>query len=126
MRTSIGTFLVLAALGVAFAGDAPAGPFTGRIQDRSRICMMQDNLQPKPGLAYDYQGKTYWLCCQMCEKSFSADPERFAHAKDPVNGAVVDKATAPTYAVDDRAFYFSSDKTLETFAKDPTRFLHGG
>jgi len=126
MRTLIGALLLLATLGVAVAGDAPGGTFTGRVQDRSRICMMQDSLQPKPGLAHEYQGRTYWLCCQMCEQSFSADPERYAHAKDPVNGAVVDKATAPAYAVDDRAFYFSSEKTLETFAKNPTRFLHGG
>jgi len=125
MRTLIGMLLALVA-GVSLAGDPPAGPFTGRVEDRSRICMMQDSLQPKPGLAHEYQGKTYWLCCQMCEQSFTADPDRFARAKDPVNGAVVDKASAPVYAVDGRAYYFSSEKTLETFAKDPTRFLHGG
>ena len=124
MRTLIGMLLVLVG-GVSFAAD-PAGPSTGRIEDRSRICMMQDSLQPKSGLAHEYQGKTYWLCCQMCEQSFNADPDRFAHAKDPVNGAVVDKASAPVYAVDGRAYYFSSEKTLDTFAKDPPRFLHGG
>jgi len=125
MRILIGVLLALVA-GVSFAGDPSGGPSTGRIEDRSRICMMQDSLQPKPGLAHEYQGKTYWLCCQMCEQSFNADPDRFAHAKDPVNGAVVDKASAPVYAVDGRAYYFSSEKTLDTFAKDPTRFLHGG
>jgi YHS domain-containing protein len=125
MRILIGMLLALVA-GASFAGDTPAGPSTGRIEDRSRICMMQDSLQPKPGLAHEYQGKTYWLCCQMCEQSFNADPDRFAHAKDPVNGAVVDKASAPVYAVDGRAYYFSSEKTLDTFAKDPTRFVHGG
>jgi len=124
MRIVIGMLLALVA-GASFAGD-PSGPSTGRIEDRSRICMMQDSLQPKAGLAHEYQGKTYWLCCQMCEQSFNADPDRFAHAKDPVNGTVVDKASAPVYAVDGRAYYFSSEKTLDTFAKDPTRFLHGG
>jgi len=120
------TALVITALaGVAHAGDA-AGPFTGRVKDRSRICMMQDSLQPKKGLAHEYQGKTYWLCCQMCEQSFKADPERFAHAKDPVNGAIVDKATAPAYAVNGKDFYFSSDSTLKTFAKSPARYLQGG
>ena len=125
MRTVIGMLLVLVA-GVSFAGDPSAAPSTGRIEDRSRVCMMQDSLQPKTGLAHEYQGKTYWVCCQMCEQSFNADPERFAHAKDPVDGAVVDKASAPVYAVDGRAYSFSSEKTLATFAKDPTRFLHGG
>src|ERR671937_30537 len=80
-------------------GAAPAGPFTGPIADRSRVCMMQDSIQPKPGLAHEYRGKTYWLCCEMCVQAFTADPERFAKAKDPVSGAVVDKATAPAYAV---------------------------
>src|ERR1700746_2832738 len=98
MRTLIGTLLVLVA-GVSFAAD-PADPSTGGIEDRSRICMMQDSLQPKPGLAHEYQGKTYWLCCQMCEQSFNADPERFARAKDPVDGGVVDKASAPVSAGD--------------------------
>src|ERR1041385_2467756 len=125
MRTFIGMLLALVA-GVSLAGDTPAGPSTGRIEDRSRICMMPDSLQPKPGLAHEYQGKTYWLCCQMCEQSFNADPDRFAHAKDPVNGAKVDKASAPVFAVDGRAYYFSSETTLDTFAKDPSRFLHGG
>jgi len=115
--------LVLTALAAFARADDDGGPFTGRVADRSRICMMQDSMQPKAGLAHDYAGKTYWLCCQMCEQSFNADPDRFAHAKDPVNGAVVDKATAPVYAVNGKAFYFSSEKTLDTFAKNPSRYL---
>ena len=49
-------------------------PGTGRVEDKTRICMMQDSLQPKPGLAHEYQGKTYWLCCQMCVQAFQGDP----------------------------------------------------
>ena len=108
---------------IAHAGDAP---LTGNVTDRSRICMMQDGVQPKPGLAHEYKGKTYWLCCPMCVQAFDGNPERFAHAKDPVDGATVDKATAPVYAVNGKAFYFSSEKTRETFAKNPARFLQGG
>jgi YHS domain-containing protein len=127
MRMPIAAALLLAAAVVARAADAPPpAPMTGRIHDKSRICMMQDSLQPKPGLAQEYQGRTYWLCCQMCVQSFTADPDRYAHAKDPVNGATVDKATAPAYAVKGKAFFFSSEATLERFAKDPARFLAGG
>jgi YHS domain-containing protein len=126
MRTLMVVLSLVAGLAPAFAGDEAGAPYTGRVQDRSRLCMMQDSMQPKAGLAHEYDGKTYWLCCQMCVQSFSADPDRFAHATDPVNGAVVDKATAPAYAVRDKAFYFSSEKNLETFAKDPARFMHGG
>jgi YHS domain-containing protein len=124
------TFLVAAALttlaAAAGAGDVPGPkPFTGRVADRSRICMMQDSLQPKPGLAHEYGGRTYWLCCEMCVQAFTGDPDRYAHAKDPVNGELVDKATAPAYAVNGKAFFFSSEKTLESFAKDPARYLPG-
>jgi YHS domain-containing protein len=129
MKIVLSALLLATLLGAARAGDAPtagAGPFTGLVEDRSRICMMQDSMQPKPGLAHEYGGKTYWLCCQMCVGAFTADPEKYAHAKDPVNGATVDKATAPAYAVNGKAFFFSSEETLRTFAENPARFLQGG
>jgi YHS domain-containing protein len=129
MKIALSALLLVTLVGGVRAGDVPAGgaaPFTGPVEDRSRICMMQDSMQPKPGLAHEYGGKTYWLCCQMCVQSFTADPERFAHAKDPVNGATVDKATAPAYAVNGKAFFFSSDANLKTFAKNPARYLQGG
>ena len=128
MRTAIAALLVAFALGTAVAGDAPTGAVpggTGRVDDKTRICMMQDSLQPKPGLAHRYEGKTYWLCCEMCVQAFEGDPDRYAFAKDPVNGAKVDKATAPAFAVGGRAFYFSSEETLKTFATDPARYLAG-
>jgi YHS domain-containing protein len=114
-------------IGSSVAGETPAAApaGTGRIEDKTRICMMQDSLQPKPGLAHEYQGKTYWLCCQRCVQAFEGDPEKYAFAKDPVNGSRVDKATAPAYAVGGRAFFFSSEKTLNTFAKNPERYLRG-
>ena len=124
MKKTLSVLLLLASVVAVHAGDPPA-PQTGRVTDRSRICMMQDSMQSKPGLVQQYAGKTYFLCCQMCVESFTADPERYAHAKDPVNGATVDKATAPAYAVKGRAFYFSSEETLNTFAKDPKRYIPG-
>jgi P-type Cu+ transporter len=107
------------------ADDAAPAAFTGRVTDRSRVCMMQDSLQPKPGLAQEYQGKTYFLCCPMCAQSFNAAPDRFAHAKDPVTGDMVDKATAPAYAVNGKAYFFSSEQSLARFAKEPARYLRG-
>ena len=124
----LSTAMLLAfTIGSAVAGETPAGtpPATGRVDDKTRICMMQDSLQPKPGLAHEYQGKTYWLCCQMCVQAFQGDPEKYAFAKDPVNGSRVDKATAPAYAVGGRAFFFSSEDTLKTFAKNPERYIRG-
>ena len=128
MRTLAIAVVLAASMGSSFAADAtPAGmpPGTGRVEDKTRICMMQDSLQPKPGLAHEYAGKTYWLCCNMCVQAFEGDPEKYAFAKDPVNGSKVDKAIAPAYAVGGRAFYFSSEDTLKTFAKNPARYLQG-
>ena len=124
MRMLAAAVLLVATIGSSLAADAtPAG--TGRVEDKTRVCMMQDSLQPKPGLAHEYAGKTYWLCCEMCVQAFESDPEKYAFAEDPVNGSKVDKATAPAYAVGGRAFFFSSEDTLKIFAKNPSRYLHG-
>ena len=124
MRTLAIAVVLAATIGSSFATDSmPSG--TGRVEDKTRICMMQDSMQPKPGLAHEYRGKTYWLCCNMCVQAFEGDPEKYAFAKDPVNGSKVDKAIAPAYAVGGRAFYFSSEDTLKTFAKNPARYLQG-
>ena len=127
MRMLSAAMLLAIAIASAAAADTAATPAsgTGRVEDKTRICMMQDSLQPKPGLAHEYQGKTYWLCCQMCVQAFEGDPQKYAFAKDPVNGSRVDKATAPAYAVGGRAFFFSSEDTLKTFAKNPSRYLQG-
>jgi YHS domain-containing protein len=114
--------------GAAWAGEqTPPDPatFTGRITDKSYVCMMKDSMQPKAGLAHDYEGKRYWLCCEMCVQAFNENPDGIAHAKDPVNGATVDKATAPAYAFKGRAFYFSSEDTLNKFAAEPKRYVPG-
>ena len=128
MRTLAIAVVLAATIGRSLAAEASSAggpPGTGRVEDKTRICMMQDSMQPKPGLAHEYKGKTYWLCCNMCVQAFDGDPEKYAFAKDPVNGSKVDKATAPAYAVGGRAFYFSSEDTLKTFAKNPARYLQG-
>jgi len=128
MKILMSAVLVALMLSGARAGDSPSADpasFTGRISDKSHVCMMKDSLQPKAGIAHDYQGKRYWLCCEMCVQSFQENPDAVAHAEDPVNGASVDKATAPAYAVKGKAFYFSSEKTLKTFAQDPSHYAAG-
>lgn len=32
------------------------------------------------GLVREYEGKTYYLCCDACGPLFDADPARYAHA----------------------------------------------
>jgi YHS domain-containing protein len=128
MRILMGAVLVALMVAGTYAGDAPSDDpanFTGPIADKSRVCMMKDSMQPKAGIAHDYEGKRYWFCCEMCVQSFEENPDAVAHAKDPVSGATVDKATAPAYAVKGKAFYFGSEKTLKAFAQDPSRYPGG-
>ncbi|MBI2963421.1 MAG: YHS domain-containing protein [Deltaproteobacteria bacterium] len=119
--------LVVAIVSLAMAGDVrnPA-TYGGRIEDRSRICMIQDQVQAKSGLAYAYQGKTYYLCCAGCVAGFAANPEHLRRAKDPVSGEPVDKAEAPAYAWHGRAYFFRSEANLEAFARDPDSYLSAG
>ncbi len=77
-------------------GDAEAGQ--GQINDRSRICMLQDTIQPRSGLTYVYRGKKYYLCCGGCLAAFQQDAATHSHATDPLDGRSVDKAVAPAYA----------------------------
>jgi Cu+-exporting ATPase len=116
-------FVMLVA-GVAQAGGAPGAEpaFTGRVDDKSRVCMMQDSLQPKVGVPQEHEGKKYWFCCPMCLQAFNADPLRYAHARDPVSGATVDKANAPAFAVAGKVYFFQSEDNLKRFSENPSRY----
>jgi YHS domain-containing protein len=113
------TFVIV----IAFVGAAMAGGPRVEDVDRSKVCMLEDQLQPRAGLEEKYEGKTYFLCCSMCEEKFRSNPERYSKARDPVSGASVDKATAPVVGYKDRAYFFESDNSRATFAQDPERYV---
>ena len=112
------------ALGVSLAigTGALAGDATVQEVDRARVCMMQDRVQPAPGLAHTYDGKTYYLCCPMCVSTFDGDPRRYSRASDPVSGKEVDKATAPLLEYQGHVYFFDSETTKAAFAGAPGRF----
>jgi YHS domain-containing protein len=126
---TVWTIVALGILGTALARagnvSAPPSGYTGKLDDRQMICMTQDTVQAKPGLAEEYKGKRYYLCCEGCRAAFEASPDRYARATDPVNGQQVDKADAPVYAYGGRAYYFSSAETQAAFAREPGRYLKG-
>ncbi len=95
----------------------------GLITDRSRICMLQDTVQPRSGLTYVYNGKKYYLCCADCLEGFRQDPETHSHALDPVDGTSVDKANAPANEYKGRAYFFSSAANMTNFARDPEKSM---
>jgi YHS domain-containing protein len=103
------------------ATAAMAGPATQEVE-RSKVCMLQDEVEPKAGTPYEFEGKTYYLCCPMCANTFKKEPEKYSKAHDPVSGQVVDKATAPVLGYKDKAYFFASDESRAAFAQDPERY----
>jgi YHS domain-containing protein len=108
------TILVLLGLAVTLATGAVrawAAPPNVSIPERTRVCMMQDTVMAVPAVPLTHNGKSYFGCCEMCKAKIAAEPERYTLARDPVSGAVVDKATAALLSVDGRVLYFESEET---------------
>ena len=122
-RKSLGIQAFLLGASIVLTTAALAGDATIQEVDRSKVCMMEDQVQPRAGIPHVYQGKTYYLCCQMCVDTFESDAERYSKATDPVSGRRVDKATAPVLGYQGRAYFFESDETRAAFAKEPARYL---
>jgi YHS domain-containing protein len=112
--------VVLGGLAAAALID-PAEASQGQTNDRSRICMLQDAIQPRTGLVCVYNGKKYHLCCGGCLAAFQRDAAIRSHATDPVDGKSVDKADAPAYVYQGHAYFFSSDANMTKFASDSER-----
>lgn len=107
---------------LAVGSEALAAEAITQDVERSKVCMMQDQVQTKPGIPHTYQGKTYYLCCPMCVNTFDGAPERYSRAQDPVSGQNVDKATASVLGYRGRAYFFASQESQAAFAKDPDRY----
>lgn len=93
------------------AGELPAVA----VPERTRVCMMQDTVMSVPAIPLARNGKTYYGCCEMCKAKIAAEPERYTLSRDPVSGAVVDKASAALLSVEGRVFYFESEGTRALF-----------
>lgn len=108
-------------LGIVFcAATRPAPAFAApavAVPERSRVCMMQDTVMAVPAIPLASGGKTYYGCCEMCKAKIAAEPERYTRARDPISGAVVDKATAALLSVDGRVVYFESEASRGRFVE---------
>ncbi len=118
-------FGVLLATGALITGvrSAAAGGYSGRIEERSRVCAAHDVLRVAEGPEYMYQGKTYYFCYPRCLKQFKSAPERLSQATDPVSGESVDKAKGPIYAAEGKVYYFSTEEHLSAFVESPEVYL---
>lgn len=62
-------------------------------------------------------GKTYYGCCEGCQSKLLKDPQSRV-AIDPINGAVVDKATAVIGALPSGVVhYFETEETMQQFVQ---------
>jgi len=81
-----------------------------------QVCMVNDAFMGKKQIPIPVQGKVYYGCCQMCVSTLTNDAEE-RQATDPVNGHVVDKATAVIGALaDGNVFYFENEANFNAYA----------
>ena len=115
--------------------DAHAGhghhhaPVEGGVIDP--VCGM--TVDPKAGKPQaDYQGRTYYFCCNGCRTKFLADPQKYLHkaheaaagATDPVCGMSVDPGTAKHSAeLQGQTYYFCCNGCKTKFVADPQKYL---
>ncbi len=114
-------FLSVGMLATLFLITALA--FTGNVEKREYVCMMQDMVLTKPGIAIQYGGKTYYGCCQMCKEKIKNEPEKYTRSADPVSGKPVDKAESFIYGIEGTAYYFGSEANRKVFAENPQKYL---
>lgn len=95
------------------------------------VCGMTVKMTPGAP-QYEYQGKTYYFCCQGCLKRFQKDPEKYLAQKgpaarmavDPVCGMSVDiTPDALHYEYKGTSYYFCNPRCLERFRQDPKKYL---
>ena len=136
------SFLTLAIL-IAFTGVLTMT--TGLLAEDMVKCAVSGKEMKKSEAkgSMDYEGKTYYFCCEGCEAQFKADPEKFINAepgslhqhmehgkpedgkvKDPVCGMEIEKSKAKaTYEYEGKTYYFCREKCKEEFAKNPAKYV---
>lgn len=78
-----------------------------------------------------YNGRTFYFCCQGCRESFKNDPEQYlaspaptGEAIDPVCGMTVDIATAKYMSeYEGQFYYFCAAGCKASFDKTPQKYL---
>lgn len=96
----------------------------------------------------EYNGKTYYFCCDNCQVAFEKDPEKYIsqegtegnkhvhhhgeelmteHAEgtvvDPVCGMKINKSEAKaTYKYNGKTYYFCMEECKEKFVKEPAKY----
>jgi len=82
----------------------------------NEVCMVNDKVFGTPQIPVEFEGKTYYGCCQGCVKRINED-KTVRYSTDPLTGREVDKATAfIVEGAGGEALYFESVDTAMEFA----------
>lgn len=86
------------------------------VDDRSNVCMVNNQFMGRPQIPVQVDGKTYYGCCSMCKARLESDAS-IRTAVDPVSKAPVDKASAVIgKTATGAALYFASLDNLHAYA----------
>jgi len=91
---------------------------------------------------YEYEGKTYYFCCENCKDAFMKDPEKYAHQEggksgamhahheaeaevvDPVCGMKINRDEAKaTHEYEGKTYFFCTEGCKEKFVKNPGKYV---
>jgi YHS domain-containing protein len=86
----------------------------------TEVCMVNNTHMGKAQIPVEYEGKTYYGCCQMCVKKIQTDSQ-VRYAVDPQSGKQVDKAKAfivtKPGSTTGEVIYFESVDTYQQYKK---------
>jgi len=93
---------------------------------------------------YEYEGKTYYFCCENCKEKFLEDPDEYAfqgvdpheghmHSHQQAEDAVVDpvcgmklkkEEAQVTYQYNGKTYYFCMEGCKDKFVKNPEEYVN--
>ena len=119
--------LVLAAAGMVLAtGVAQVQAAPGTKAKVSCPVMKAPLAHPEKAAKLMVNNQPVYFCCPGCDTELRSEPAKFLtqNLKDPVNGkSFTVTAKSPKADYKGRFFIFSSPQTLETFKKNPAKFV---
>jgi len=73
----------------------------------------------------EYQGKTWYFCCDSCHSRFQADPARYTEPEtmtDPVCSMEVSSGSVYHKEYVGKTYYFCCESCLDKFNKEPAQY----
>lgn len=103
-----------------------AEPVEDKLTAIDPVCGMEVTIA-KAKASYEYEGKTYYFCCNGCKSEFANNPQEYLKSKiaiDPVCKMEVEIATAHYISeYEGETYYFCCAGCKTSFDKNPTAYL---